>query len=57
MPRKDVKVRQHAVAPDAIYDSRQLSKFINHLMLAGKKSLAQRLVYGRSRTCQGEVRG
>ena len=45
MPRKDIKVRQHTVAPDAIYGSLQLSKFINHLMLAGKKSLAQRLVY------------
>jgi small subunit ribosomal protein S7 len=46
MPRKDVKVRRHDVKPDAQYDSRLLSKFINHLMLDGKKSTAERAVYG-----------
>ena len=46
MPRKDVKVRRHEVKPDGRYDSRLLSKFINHLMLDGKKSIAERAVYG-----------
>ena len=46
MPRKDVKVRRHEVEPDGQYDSRLLSKFINHLMLDGKKSIAERAVYG-----------
>jgi len=46
MPRKDVKVRRHDVKPDARYESRLLSKFINHLMLDGKKSTAENAVYG-----------
>lgn len=46
MPRKDIKVRRHEVKPDGQYDSRLLSKFINHVMLAGKKSIAERAVYG-----------
>jgi small subunit ribosomal protein S7 len=46
MPRKDVKVRRHQVKPDSQYDSRLLSKFINHLMLDGKKNTAENAVYG-----------
>jgi len=45
MPRKQIKVRRHEVKPDPQYDSRLLSKFINHLMLDGKKSTAERAVY------------
>jgi len=33
------------IAPDAIYDSVLLQKFINKLMFGGKKSLAERIVY------------
>ena len=46
MPRKAIKVAAHQVLPDPVYNSRQLAKFINHLMVTGKKSLAQRVVYG-----------
>lgn len=31
--------------PDAVYDSRLVQKFINRLMLRGKKSLAERIFY------------
>jgi len=34
------------ITPDPIYGSELLAKFINHLMLSGKKSLAERMVYG-----------
>jgi small subunit ribosomal protein S7 len=34
------------VLPDARYDSQTVSKFINALMLQGKKSLAERTFYG-----------
>jgi len=33
------------ILPDARYDSQTVSKFINTLMLAGKKSLAERIFY------------
>jgi small subunit ribosomal protein S7 len=32
--------------PDPLYQSGLVSKFINHLMLDGKKSLAEKIVYG-----------
>jgi len=34
------------ILPDARYDSQTVSKFINAMMLQGKKSLAERLFYG-----------
>jgi small subunit ribosomal protein S7 len=34
------------ILPDARYDSQTVSKFINSLMYAGKKSTAERLFYG-----------
>ncbi len=39
------KVTKRLILPDAKYDSKLLSKFINRIMRDGKKSVAQRLVY------------
>lgn len=33
------------IYPDAIYDSEMLSKFINKVMISGKKSIARKIVY------------
>jgi small subunit ribosomal protein S7 len=41
--KKSVK---RTILPDARYDSQTVSKFINAMMLQGKKSLAERLFYG-----------
>jgi small subunit ribosomal protein S7 len=41
--KKSVK---RPVLPDARYDSQTVSKFINCLMLKGKKSTAERMFYG-----------
>ncbi len=45
MPRKQIVARRE-VAPDPKYDSVALAKFTNHVMARGKKSLAERIVYG-----------
>ena len=37
---------KRSVLPDARYDSQTVSKFINAMMLAGKKSTAERIFYG-----------
>ena len=37
---------KRSVLPDARYDSQTVSKFINVMMLAGKKSTAERIFYG-----------
>ena len=45
MPRRG-NVPKRDVNPDAVYNSKLVSKFINHLMWDGKKGTAQRIVYG-----------
>lgn len=46
MPRDPRKVEKRILLPDAKYGSVVVAKFINKVMLDGKKSLAQNLVYG-----------
>ena len=51
---------KRTVLPDARYDSQTVSKFINAMMLQGKKSTAERIFYGamdlvESRTSQPGV--
>lgn len=45
MPRKTTKSLVREVAADRIYNSTQIAKLINRVMLDGKKQLAERLVY------------
>ncbi len=42
--RRKVKNRKQP-GPDRIYNSQQVAKFINHVMLDGKKTVAQKIVY------------
>lgn len=42
--RRPIK-HKHPIAPDERYDSELLSRFINALMLSGKKSVARTIVY------------
>lgn len=37
--------KKHKVDPDRVYNSEEVSKFINKVMKSGKKSTAQRIVY------------
>lgn len=45
MPRDPRKVAKRKIEPDVKYGSVLVSKFINKIMLNGKKSLAVKLVY------------
>jgi len=45
MSRRRVATRRK-IAPDPKYNSELVAKFLNCLMLRGKKSLAQRILYG-----------
>ena len=45
MSRRKTAVKR-TILPDARYDSQTVSKFINVMMLAGKKSTAERIFYG-----------
>lgn len=44
MPRRG-NINKRDVNPDATYNSKLVSKFINNLMLGGKKSTAQAILY------------
>ncbi|HVS58923.1 MAG TPA: 30S ribosomal protein S7 [Candidatus Saccharimonadales bacterium] len=46
MPRKTTKSLVREVQPDRLYNSTQVAKLINRVMLNGKKQIAERLVYG-----------
>ncbi|HVL57185.1 MAG TPA: 30S ribosomal protein S7 [Burkholderiaceae bacterium] len=45
MPRRR-EIPKRQVLPDPIYSSQDVAKFINVLMLAGKKAVAERMLYG-----------
>ena len=45
MPRRKIAVKRELV-PDPKYDSTLITKFVNCLMLDGKRSTAQRVLYG-----------
>ena len=44
MPRRGF-IAKRAVLPDPIYNSKVVTKLINNIMLDGKKSVAQKIVY------------
>lgn len=46
MPRKKTKSLVRDIQPDRLYNSVQVQKVINRVMLDGKKQIAERLVYG-----------
>lgn len=44
MSRRSRSVKRD-ILPDPIFKSKLISKFINHVMLCGKKSIAEKIVY------------
>ena len=45
MPRRKVVAKRETL-PDPKYGNQTVAKFINHVMNSGKKSVAERIVYG-----------
>jgi len=45
MPRRR-EVAKREVLPDPKYGNKTLAKFVNHVMKCGKKSVAEKIVYG-----------
>ena len=56
MPRRR-EVAKREVLPDAKYGSKILAKFMNHVMVNGKKSVAEKIVYGALDVVKGNVSG
>ena len=51
MSRRTKSVRRNLI-PDSKYDSTEVTKFINNLMVDGKKSLAEKIFYGALDICE-----
>ncbi|ATX78242.1 MAG: 30S ribosomal protein S7 [Reinekea forsetii] len=45
MPRRRVAAKRE-ILPDPKFGNTQLAKFMNHVMVDGKKSIAEKIVYG-----------
>ena len=54
MPRRRV-VAKREVLPDPKFGNVTLAKFMNHVMISGKKSVAERIVYGALDTVQTKL--
>lgn len=54
MPRRGY-VERREVQPDPIYGNKLVSRLMNKLMVAGKKSLAERIVYEALEIVQGKT--
>ena len=46
MPRRASKAHRREVLPDPVYNNRLVTQLINKVLLDGKKSTAERVVYG-----------
>jgi small subunit ribosomal protein S7 len=55
MPRR-ARVVKREIPPDARFGSRSISRFINKLMIDGKKSLAERIVYDALERAEEQIR-
>ena len=55
MPRRRV-VAKREVLPDAKFGDRVLTKFMNNLMIDGKKSAAERIVYNAMDRVEGNLK-
>jgi small subunit ribosomal protein S7 len=51
MPRRRV-VAKREILPDPKYGNITLAKFMNHVMVSGKKSVAEKIVYGAMKTVE-----
>lgn len=56
MPRRRVAAKRE-VLPDPKYGSITLAKFVNHIMVDGKKSVAEKIVYGALAAVQERMKG
>ena len=55
MPRRRV-VAKRDILPDPKFGNITLAKFMNHVMVSGKKSLAERIVYGALETVESRLK-
>lgn len=56
MPRRRIAAKRE-ILPDPKYGNQTLAKFMNHVMVSGKKAVAERIVYGALDRVQERTNG
>ncbi|MCD6328593.1 30S ribosomal protein S7 [bacterium] len=56
MPRRR-RIQRRVLSPDAVYGESIVTKIIDYVMLDGKKSVAERIVYGALETVKKRTNG
>ncbi|MCL5411077.1 MAG: 30S ribosomal protein S7 [Patescibacteria group bacterium] len=56
MARGNSKTKKHRLEPDAKFDSITVTKFINYIMLNGKKSVSEQIVYESLKTASEKLK-
>jgi small subunit ribosomal protein S7 len=54
MPRRAAAARRE-VQPDSVYNNRLVTQLVNKVLLAGKKAVAERIVYGAFETVEAKT--
>ena len=50
------RAEKREILPDAKYGDRDLTKFMNYIMIDGKKSAAERIIYGALEIVEGKLK-
>ncbi|MEQ8435096.1 MAG: 30S ribosomal protein S7 [Oceanicaulis sp.] len=50
------RAEKREILPDAKYHDRDLTKFMNYIMIDGKKSAAERIIYGALEIVEGKLK-
>lgn len=57
MPRGNAHIKKNRLMPDERFQSPLVTKFINYIMLNGKKSVAENIVYGALDSATAKIGG
>ena len=52
---KKTKPNKHIILPDPVFNNQKVSKFVNHLMYDGKKSISYEIFYKALETVKGKM--
>ncbi|MFA4996300.1 MAG: 30S ribosomal protein S7 [Patescibacteria group bacterium] len=56
MSRGNAKTKKHRLEPDSKFDSVVLTKFINYIMLNGKKTVSEQIVYNSLKSASEKLK-
>ena len=52
---RKAKPKKRVILPDPVFNDKKVSKFVNHLMYDGKKSISYEIFYNARETVKGKM--